>query len=360
MTDWQMSVQSSRRYSRGSRSRIFTSRRITGSYALDQLAGRLLVAGANPADEARERAFHRTCSAPLMPARRPQLRLRAFRANEVRPGPRKTRAGSPDNVHWARHQRSCLFAVVPVIEPPLMISKNLGKKAKSCAIRGSTGMEPVAAVRGSHEKGRPRHRPPAVETRSEPNRGCRATRPPGRACRRRTACRPSSRSNTAQQIARRFAALKRQHGRTRFHPRPARPDSNEKDRINHMAATFAPGDASTITGLGFDAAASPPWLMVPADPTGTKMVLLKGGDNLSLQLANTARMGTLTFKERPGTAAGRPIAITGMRPGTVRLEARDTTGARRPPSRSPSRRKGSSRLSSTSCSTRAIVRRYGA
>jgi hypothetical protein len=88
-----------------------------------------------------------------------------------------------------------------------------------------------------------------------------------------------------------------------------------------MTATFAPGDASTITGLGFDAMATPPWLSVPF-PGGTKTVLLTGGDGLSLSVANT---GTVTFQELPRTAAGRPIVITAIRPGTVRLSAGQAT-----------------------------------
>lgn len=87
-----------------------------------------------------------------------------------------------------------------------------------------------------------------------------------------------------------------------------------------MAATFAPGDASTITRLGFDATASPPWLSVPLG--GTKTVMLTGGDGLTL---NVAKAGTVTFKELPRTAAGRPIVITGISTGTVRLDAGQAT-----------------------------------
>jgi hypothetical protein len=88
-----------------------------------------------------------------------------------------------------------------------------------------------------------------------------------------------------------------------------------------MAASFAPGDASTITGLGFDATASPPWLSLPF-PGGTKKVMLTGGNGLSL---NVSKTGTVTFKELSPTAAGdRLIEIIPTNPGTVRLEA---TGA---------------------------------
>jgi len=84
-----------------------------------------------------------------------------------------------------------------------------------------------------------------------------------------------------------------------------------------MTAAFAPADASTISGLGFDTTASPRWLSVPF-PGGTKKVMLTDGDGLSLNLAKT---GTVKFTELPRTAAGRPIEITGMSPGTVRLSA---------------------------------------
>jgi hypothetical protein len=88
-----------------------------------------------------------------------------------------------------------------------------------------------------------------------------------------------------------------------------------------MTATFAPGDTSTTSGLGFDATASPHWLSVPF-PGVTKTVLLKDGDGLSLSLA---KAGTVKLEERPRTAAGRPIAITGMSPGTVLLSAGKAT-----------------------------------
>jgi hypothetical protein len=88
-----------------------------------------------------------------------------------------------------------------------------------------------------------------------------------------------------------------------------------------MAAAFAPGDASTITSLGYDATVSPPWLSLPF-PGGTKTVLLTGGNGLSL---NVSKTGKVTFKELSSTAAGdRLIEITATSPGTVRLEA---TGA---------------------------------
>ncbi|MFL5245038.1 MAG: hypothetical protein ACJ8FY_23295 [Gemmataceae bacterium] len=80
-----------------------------------------------------------------------------------------------------------------------------------------------------------------------------------------------------------------------------------------MASTFVPA----ITRLGFDETASPPWLMVPA-AGGTKTVILRDGDGLSLNIAKT---GIVTFKELSPTPAGRPIVITGANPGTVRLEA---------------------------------------
>src|SRR5262245_13307314 len=88
-----------------------------------------------------------------------------------------------------------------------------------------------------------------------------------------------------------------------------------------MAATFAPGGASTIASLGFDATVSPPWLSLPF-PGGTKTVMLTGGNGLSL---NVSKTGTVTFKELSSTAAGdRLIEITATSPGTVRLVA---TGA---------------------------------
>jgi hypothetical protein len=55
-----------------------------------------------------------------------------------------------------------------------------------------------------------------------------------------------------------------------------------------MAATFVPA----ITRLGFDETASPPWLMVPA-AGGTKTVILRDGDGLSLNIAKTS---IVTFK----------------------------------------------------------------
>jgi hypothetical protein len=88
-----------------------------------------------------------------------------------------------------------------------------------------------------------------------------------------------------------------------------------------MTATFAANDTSTISGLGFDATASPPWLSV-SFPSDTKTVMLKDGDGLPLSLAKT---GTVKLEERPRTAAGRLIAITGMSPGTVLLSAGQAT-----------------------------------
>lgn len=100
-----------------------------------------------------------------------------------------------------------------------------------------------------------------------------------------------------------------------------------------MATTFAPGGVRTVAEpvpeLGFNATASPAWLMVPADPLKTKTVMLTDDVGLSLRLANSAQTGIVTFKEQPSTAAGRPILLTGIRPGTVRLEAQDKTGAAR-------------------------------
>ena len=92
-----------------------------------------------------------------------------------------------------------------------------------------------------------------------------------------------------------------------------------------MRATFAP-EGSALDRLGFDEAASPPWIMVPADPAKTRIVILKDGAGLSLQLANSAKTGIVTFTEQPATGARR-ILLAGTAPGTVLLEARDSTGA---------------------------------
>jgi hypothetical protein len=83
-----------------------------------------------------------------------------------------------------------------------------------------------------------------------------------------------------------------------------------------MAASFAPGDPGTIASLGFDATATPPWLMIPVG--GSKTVLLKEGAGLKLDFA---RSGVASFTELPPSTFGRLITITGSTPGTVRLEA---------------------------------------
>lgn len=88
-----------------------------------------------------------------------------------------------------------------------------------------------------------------------------------------------------------------------------------------MAAVFAPGDASAVAALGFDATASPPWLSV-AFPGATRKVLLTGADGLVLTVSKS---GTVSFKELSATTAGRLIAISGMQPGTVRLSAGQAT-----------------------------------
>jgi hypothetical protein len=90
-----------------------------------------------------------------------------------------------------------------------------------------------------------------------------------------------------------------------------------------MVATFAPGSVKLADRLGFDSDANPPWAMVPVGES--KRVMLKDGAGLSLQVSRPGPSGIVTFSEQAGTS-DRVILLTGIGPGTVHLEARDTTG----------------------------------
>jgi hypothetical protein len=99
-----------------------------------------------------------------------------------------------------------------------------------------------------------------------------------------------------------------------------------------MPPTFISGGVKTpadpVPELGFDATqASAPWAMVSTDRQKTRTVVLTNDTGLTLRLGSGSKPGIVSFQERPRTAAGRPIVLTGTLPGTVRLEAQDSTGA---------------------------------
>ena len=97
-----------------------------------------------------------------------------------------------------------------------------------------------------------------------------------------------------------------------------------------MAASFAAGEAAEIDRLGFDDEATPPWIMVPAEQDAKKrVVVLKEGVGLTLQLRTAAGSlkpsGILRFQEQTHSA-GRGIVLEPVAPGTVFLDAKDSTG----------------------------------
>jgi hypothetical protein len=91
-----------------------------------------------------------------------------------------------------------------------------------------------------------------------------------------------------------------------------------------MAAAFV-STGIGIGTLGFDAAATPPWVMVPQG--GSKTVRLREGDGLTLRLRREIGIALPTIQERSSDPIfGRTIEISGQSPSTSFLEAVDARG----------------------------------
>ena len=86
--------------------------------------------------------------------------------------------------------------------------------------------------------------------------------------------------------------------------------------------TFIAGESTEVKRLGFDDAATPPWVMVPMQ--GSRVVVLKDGGGLSLALrAGGARFVTIQEQAHP---AGRGVLLTSIAPGTTFLDVKDASG----------------------------------